>query len=116
MPIAQWSGLAIPGPGELSPKRIAEDANDAFIAENEQGKFAPTCGFTFGDACEACMHYGKTDRDVRRSTATNYRTSSPSTCAHVRRGHADQADHEGRDQGVPQAPLTGPHSRRNTQR
>jgi hypothetical protein len=34
MPIAQWLGLAIPGPGELSPKRVAEDAKDAFVADN----------------------------------------------------------------------------------
>jgi hypothetical protein len=34
MPIAQWLGLAIPGPRELSPKRIAEDAKDAFVADN----------------------------------------------------------------------------------
>jgi hypothetical protein len=73
MPIAQWLGLAIPGPGQLSPKRIAEDAKDVFVADNKWGKFAPTSGFTFGDACEAWMHYGKTDRDVRRSTATSYR-------------------------------------------
>jgi hypothetical protein len=55
MPIAQWLGLAIPGPGELSSKRIAEDAKDVFVADNKR-KFAPTSGFTFGDACEAWMH------------------------------------------------------------
>ena len=46
MPIAQWLGLAIPGLGELSPKRIAEDAKDAFVADTKRGKFAPTSGFT----------------------------------------------------------------------
>jgi hypothetical protein len=33
MPIAQWLGLATPGPGELSPKRLAEDGKDTFVAD-----------------------------------------------------------------------------------
>ena len=66
-------GARYPRAGWLSPKRIAEDAKDAFVTDTKRGKFAPTSGFTFGDACEAWMQYGKTDRDVRRSNATNYR-------------------------------------------
>ena len=63
----KWLGLATPGPGELSPKRIAEDGKDAFVADT--------------------------------SAASSRRER-----LHVRRGHADRADHEGRDQGVPLAP------------
>jgi len=39
-------GARYPGLGELSPKRIAEDAKDAFFADTKRGKFAPTSGFT----------------------------------------------------------------------
>ena len=53
MRIAQWLGLAMPGRLSFHPSPLPEDAKDAFVADTKRGKFAPTSGFKFGDACEA---------------------------------------------------------------